>query len=411
MGVQSTAQLRQRAGSFDWGRAYEIADVRGRVAIAGVGESEYSGPSGRTAKEMALVAVEKAIADAGLVPADIDGLMSTANVADQLMPEDFHAHFGTSHPMWYSGEGGGMVWAATCPEQAAEALHARKARHIINVFSVDWASRRAAGTGTPGDYHANEPMKALFEVPFGWYPQPVYMATQACRHMHEYGTTQEQLGELAVAFRRHANGHPGAVMRAKTLSMEQYLAKPMLADPLRMEDCCLVSDGAAAFVMTTPERARDLPHRPVYIMGAAAGQPYPADEITNRRDFHATGLTIAAPEAFRMAGVTPGDAHFAQIYDCFTFEVIQQLEEAGFCRRGEGGPFVEGGAIELGGRLPVNTHGGLLSEAHSLGIGHIVEAVKQLRGAAGARQVPGAEIGVVTGWGDFGDGSIAILRR
>ena len=95
----------------------------------------------------------------------------------------------------------------------------------------------------------NEPMKALFEVPFGWYPQPVYMATQACRHMHDYGTTPEQLGELAVTFRRHANGHPGAVMRAKTLSMEQYLAKPMLADPLRMEDCCLVSDGAAAFVM------------------------------------------------------------------------------------------------------------------------------------------------------------------
>jgi acetyl-CoA acetyltransferase len=229
--------------------------------------------------------------------------------------------------------------------------------------------------------------------------------------MHEYGTTHEQMGAVALAMRKHANLNPAALMHSKPLTMADYLASPMISDPYKLLDCCLETDGAAAFIVTSVERARDLKQKPIYVMGAAAGQPYPADEITNRKDMHQVGLSIAAPEAFRMAGVKPADVDFAQIYDCFTFEVIQQLEEAGFCKRGEGGAFVENGGIELGGRLPVNTHGGLLSQAHVLGISHVVEAVRQLRGECGPRQVKDAEIGVVTGWGDFGDGSIAVLRR
>jgi len=157
--------------------------------------------------------------------------------------------------------------------------------------------------------------------------------------------------------------------------------------------------------------AEDLEKKPIYITGTASGQPYPADEITNRKDIFEIGLSISAPSAFEMAELSPQEIDFAQIYDCFTFEVLQQIEEIGFCKRGEGGAFVEGGRIEIGGELPVNTHGGLLSEAHTLGMNHIVEAVKQLRGDAGKRQLDKANVGVVTGWGDFGDGAIAILRN
>jgi acetyl-CoA acetyltransferase len=146
-------------------------------------------------------------------------------------------------------------------------------------------------------------------------------------------------------------------------------------------------------------------------MGIAQGQPFPADDIATREDPFHLGITDAAPKACAMAGIQIGDVDFAQIYDPFSFQVIQQIEEMGFCKRGEGGSFVEGGRIELGGELPVNTHGGLLSEAHILGMNHFIEAVVQLRGEAGERQVENAEIGLVTGFGDFGDGSIAILRR
>lgn len=414
MAGKSLSELQQRAGRFDWGQSIPLDDIRGDVALVGIGETAYSGPSGRDAKSMALEAIANAMADAGLKPDQVDGLMVSIGIGGQVTPEDFHAYFGTSQPIWFSDQGGAMIWAATCAHAAAQALRRGEARHIVNVFGVDWASQRAAGTGSPGDWHEGEEMKAHFEVPFGWFPQPVYFATFARRHMFEYGTTAAQLGELAVAFRRHANRHPGAVMREKTLNLEQYLERPMLADPLRVEDCCLVSDGAAAFVMTSAERARDMPHRPVIVEGVGLGQIDGAPYISQQKKLTATPQTFAAPWAYAMADISARDIDVLAVYDCFSMTALMQIEDMGFCGKGEGGAFVQDQRLHFDrprsqGGIPCNTHGGLMSHAYVLGIAHIVELVRQLRGTA-HNQVENAELAAYAGF-TAAEGSTLILRR
>ena len=386
--------------------------MKDRACIVGIGETAYvrKPGSGLSQLGLQLQAAVRAIEDAGLRPREIDGLLPFPTLGSA---EELAANLGCESLRFAATLHMGGAAPVASLQAAAAAVSTGVARHVLipagwngysgtrvrETVAVDVAS--IPGGAIARDYYLPHGLTA----PLQWY------SLLARRHMHEFGTRPEQLGAIAVAMRKHAQRNPRALMHGKPMTLDDYLASPMLADPYRLFDCCLESDGAAAVVVTGAERARDLAARPVYVMGAASGQPYPADEITNRRDVFRTGLSIAAPEAFAMAGIAPADVDFAEIYDCFTFEVLQQIEELGFCKRGEGGAFVEGGRIEPGGALPVNTHGGLLSEAHVLGMNHVVEAVRQLRGEAGERQVPGAEIGVVTGWGDFGDGSIAVLRR
>src|SRR5262249_39184754 len=184
-----------------------------------------------------------------------DGLMYLPFSGDQLTPQAFHAHFGTSHELWVSERGGGMVWAGSAPYDAALAIRSGRATYVLNTFAVAWATQRAEMVGGPGQVHAEDLFKQNPEVPFGGFPQPVSFATTARRHRHEFGTTAEQLGAIAVACRRHAGLTPGAVMRDKPLSLADYLRSPLIADPFRKEDCCLISDGGAAYVMTSLERA------------------------------------------------------------------------------------------------------------------------------------------------------------
>ncbi len=381
----------------DWGHARNLASVRGELAIAGVGETAYTKASGRTAREIAAEAAERAIADAGLQPEDIDGLTWSGSMSD-FDADAFHAHFGTSHDMFTSPWGGGMAWAATAPYLAGEAIRAGRARHVLNVFSVAWATQRASMTGGPGEVHATQSAKQNLEVPFGYFPQPVYFASIMRRHMIEFGTTAEQFGAIAVACRRHANLNPDAVMHGKPMTIDDYLAAPFLAEPLRLFDSCLISDGGAAFVTTSLERARDLEQPPAVVSGVGEGYSGTGTHWAQQRAFTSTPQVFSAPGAFAMAGITPADVDVLTVYDPFTVVSLMQIEDMGFCPKGDAGAFVEGDTLfHDAAKLPFNTHGGLLSHAYVLGIAHVVECVKQLRGVAGA-QVPGCEVAVYGGY-------------
>lgn len=385
-----------------------VSSLRDRACIAGIGETEYGrgGPvSEKSLLRLQLEAATRAIEDAGLRPKEIDAILPS-----QYGPaaEEIAANLGIEDLRYAATIQMGGASPVAGLQTAAMVIATSVATNVLIPAGFKfYSSRRAQDpSAMPMAWVARD-----YYIPYGLFAPAQWYSLIARRHMYEYGTTPEQLGAVAIAMRKHAQLNPAAIMRERPLTMDEYLASPVIFGPYRLLDCCLETDGAAAVVVRLADHAADLPRAPVWISGVGTGHPYPADDITNRRDILRIGLSAAAPRAFAMAGATPADMDFAQIYDCFTFELVQQIEELGFCRRGEGGGFVEDGRIELGGGLPVNTHGGLLSEAHVMGMNHIVEAVKQLRGDAAERQVKDARMGVVTGWGDFGDGSVAILRR
>ena len=382
--------------------------LRDKSCVTGIGETAYMRGSTKTAFELQIESSLKAIFDAGLTPKDIDGVIPIGIVSGTA--DDFIENFGISDLRFSAlipHGGASPVMALQC---AAAAVASGSCNHVLITFgrNVTAAAITKAGARIhtmPQFHYVTE-----FEYPMGAIAPAQLYAPMAWRHMELYGTTIEQFGEVAVAHREHALLNSNAVMK-KPITLEDHRNSRMISDPFRLLDCSLESDGGAACIVSAADRAADMPHRRVFISGVAEGHPESPGSITQRPEMTSLGIAKAAPRAFQMAGVTHADIDVAEIYDCFTYAVIRQLEDMGFCARGEGGPFVQDGRIRLGGELPINTHGGLLSQAHVWGLNHIVELVRQLRGNAGCAQVKNAEVGLVTGYGDMGDGALAIMRR
>jgi acetyl-CoA acetyltransferase len=373
-------------------------------AVTGVGETKYLRGTDRTALSFQLEASLNAIRDAGLKPSDIDGVIPYGHGA---VAEDFITNFGIKDLRFSATTPMGGASAVASIQCALAVIQAGICKHVL--LSLGRTGYSGGRIGTRVQQMPQFKVIGEFEMPLGAIAPAQLYAPMARRHMELYGTTSRQLAEIAVTTRYHASLQANATMRTP-ITIEDHQASRMISDPLRLLDCSLESDGGAAVVISAPDRARDLAKRPILVMGVAEGHPDSPSAITQRPDLTTLGLAKAAPKAFAMAGVTHGDIDVAEVYDCFTYIVMCQLEDLGFCKKGEGGGFVQGGALGLHGRLPVNTHGGLLSQAHMAGMNHIVELTRQLRGEAEA-QVPDAEVGLVTGYGDMGDGALAIMRR
>lgn len=368
--------------------------LRDKYAIAGIGFTDYSKRSGRTVLDLATTACLAAVEDAGAELADIDGLVSF-HFNDSTPAIAVATSLGLPAAHYAIDISGGGNAANLIVLQAAAAIEAGLASTVLCYRAMNGRSGFRLGGGRELAARG----VTQYTAPFGWITYPQAMAMWCRRHMIRYGTTAEQLGAVAVAARANAALNERAMQR-DPVTLDEYLASRFIVEPFRMLDICLESDGACAILVTSRERARDMRRKPISIMGGAyGGGPNQGEDLFDaiRWPDHAHNYSrYVADDLWRSAGIGPADVDIAEIYDCFTYSVLMQLEGFGFCREGEGGSFVEDGRIARDGALPVNTHGGLLSEAYIHGLNHVVEAVIQLRGDAGARQVPGAEIALTT---------------
>ncbi|MEQ8690282.1 MAG: thiolase [Pseudomonadales bacterium] len=363
-----------------------------QLAIVGAADSEVGVVPGRSPTELCVDAALLALDDAGLDKSAVDGLITCNSMAEPIM---YHAEAVAEYlqifpPMCMTvNTGGGTTFSVLA--HAAAAIQAGLADTIL-ISMAD--SLRSSMTREQAMLAQSSTGHPQFEQIYG-PTVPAYYALIATAHMAQFGTTPEHFAEVAVSGRLHAARNATAQMR-EPISVEDVLSSRLIADPLHLLDCSLVSDGGSAIVVTSAERARDFPHPPVYLLGTGEGHSH--EHISQAADLTTSAATVSGQTAFAQSGRTQRDIDFAQVYDCFTPTVLIQLEDLGFCAKGEGGAFVASGATRPDGSLPVNTHGGMLSHCHPGNPGAmfaLTEAVWQLRGSASGRQVPNAQTALV----------------
>jgi len=385
---------------------------RDRCAISGIGATDFSRSSGRSDLTLAIEASLAAIDDAGLQRADIDGIIRCD--MDNVRGNDLIHALGLRDVTYLGENGPGGAAPAAMVGQAVAAILSGQATNVLVFRSLNGRSgvrygqspvegARVGGSGTYDEMFA----------PWGLMTPGQIFAMMARRHMVEFGTTAEQLGRIPLACRARANANPAAQMHDRPLTMDEYLDARMISEPLRLFDFCLETDGACAVIVTSTERAQDAPRPSAVIRAVAQGglaDPQPGIQfpVLMRESITTTPASVVSEVLYRRAGLGPADIDVAQLYDCFSITVLLQLEDWGFCKKGEGGPFAESGAIDLGGSIPINTGGGHLSEGYIHGMNHIVEGVRQVRGTS-SNQVPCAETCLVTSTA-LPPGSALILR-
>jgi acetyl-CoA acetyltransferase len=358
--------------------------LSGKAAIIGIGATEFSKESGRSELQLSVEAVQHALADCGLTVADVDGL--TTFTMDTSSEIALARELGIEELRFFSriNYGGGAACATV--QQAAMAVATGVADVVVAYrgFNERSGSRFGQVSVAAATQVNTNGLDNAWTYPMGLGTPAATVAMQARRYLHEYGATSEDFGRVAVADRRHAATNPDAFFYGKPITLEDHQASRMIVDPLHLLDCCQESDGAVALVVTSAERARDLAQPPAIVAAAAQGSGRDQFVMTSyyRDDIGIPEMGVVGRELWRQSGLTPADIPTAVLYDHFTPYVLMQLEELGFCGRGEAKDFVKDGAIEVGGRLPLNTHGGQLGEAYIHGMNGIAEAVRQIRGTS-----------------------------
>ncbi len=373
--------------------------IKGRIAIAGLGITRQGKVFDHSHVGFAVEAVHLALEDAGLRRDDLDGLLVNPGLSwGDLGMASFQLQqaMGLRNLRLSSSMSAGGATAAAMIQHAAQAIAAGLCRTVACVFSdaplkpprPREESKRDGGSAAAYAFGRG------LDAAYGQFGVNAMYANVARRHMFHYGTTNDHLGSIAVAQRQWANRNPLAQFHDTPMTLEDYQRSRWIVEPFHLFDCCLVSNGGLAVIVTSSEQARHLKQPPVYVWGMGQGHPGgdPAETLTS-------GASLAAETAFRMAGIELGDIDVVELYDCYTFTVLVCLEDYGFCKKGEGGPFVADGRIAPGGSLPVNTGGGQLSSFYMWGMTPISEAIIQLRGAGAERQIPDAQLALVSGNG------------